>query len=75
MVNITLSVPEDLKSKLDKHPEFNWSEVARQAFREKLSKLEMLEQFSSKFKLSDKDLKELSDNINLAVSKRFMGAK
>ncbi len=75
MVNITLSVPEDLKSKLDKHPEFNWSEVARQAFREKLVKLEILEKFSSKFKLSEKDAKELADKINLAVSKKVMGAK
>ena len=72
MVNITLSVPTELKKSLDKHAEINWSEVARQAFKDKLSKLSLLEKFSSKFKLSDNDIKELSDKINLEVSKRFM---
>jgi len=74
MVNITLSVPTELKKSLDKHSEINWSEVARQAFKDKLSKLSLLEKFSSKFKLSDKDIEELSDKINLEVSKRFMGS-
>ncbi|MBU2634600.1 MAG: hypothetical protein KJ674_05145 [Nanoarchaeota archaeon] len=72
MVNLTLSVPNELKRSLDKHPEINWSEVARQAFREKMVKLDILEKFSSKFKLSDKDMKELSDKINSEVSKKFM---
>jgi len=72
MVNITLSVPTELKKSLDKHAEINWSEVARQAFKDKLSKLSLLEKFSSKFKLSDNDIKKLSDKINLEVSKKFM---
>ncbi len=72
MVNITLSVPAELKTSLDKHSEINWSEVARQAFKDKLSKLSILEKFSFKFKLSDKDIEELSNKINSEVSKRFM---
>ena len=75
MVNLTLSIPEELKKELDRHPEMNWSEVARQAFKEKVAKLEILEKFSSKFKLSEKDAKQLADKINLAVSKRFSEAK
>ena len=74
MVNITLSVPAELKTSLDKHSEINWSEVARQAFKDKLSKLSILEKFSFKFKLSDKDIEELSNKINSEVSKRFMGS-
>ena len=73
MVNITLSLPEELKKSLDKHSEINWSEVARQAFKDKLSKLEIMEKFSSKFKLSDKEIEELSNNINSKVSKKFIG--
>ena len=72
MVNITLSLPTELKKSLDKHSEINWSEVARQAFKDKLTKLSILEKFSSKFELSEKDIKELSDKINLEVSKKFM---
>ena len=39
MVSITLSVPEELKVEMDEHPELNWSEIARQAIREKLAVL------------------------------------
>jgi hypothetical protein len=72
MVNITLSVPVELKTSLDKHSEINWSEVARQAFKDKLVKLELMEKFSSKFKLSDKNIEKLSNKINLETSKKFM---
>ena len=43
MPNMTLSVSKELKDMMDKHPEINWSEVARQSFREKLTDLEFLE--------------------------------
>ena len=42
MVSITLAVPEELKKEMDKHPELNWSEVARSAIREKLVVLNKL---------------------------------
>jgi len=72
MVNVTLSVPNNIKKEMDRFPEMNWSEVARQAFKEKIVKLEVLEKFSSKFKLSDKDIEKLSNKINKEVSRRFM---
>ena len=31
MVTMTLSVPEELKERMETYPEINWSEVARQA--------------------------------------------
>ena len=36
MVSITLAVPEELKKEMDKHPELNWSEVAREEALKKL---------------------------------------
>jgi len=32
---MTLSVPEELHQKMMQHPEFKWSEIARQAFEKK----------------------------------------
>lgn len=55
MPNLTLAIPEDLKSIMDLHPEMNWSEVARQAFREKASQLEILNTIASKSKFTEKD--------------------
>ena len=43
MVNITMSVTEELHSKMQKHPEFKWSEVARQAIEEKINDANLLE--------------------------------
>jgi len=37
MVNMTLSIPEELHKKMQKHSEFKWSEIARKAFEEKVS--------------------------------------
>ena len=37
MVNITLSVSEDLKRGMDESKEINWAEVARAAIKNKIS--------------------------------------
>lgn len=71
MVNITLSVPKELKKIMDKHPEMNWSEVARQAFKEKVSQLELLDAIASKSKLTEKDAIELGRKIKKSLWKRY----
>ena len=73
MVNVTLSIPEDLKKTMDKHPEMNWSEVARQAFKERLSQLELLDALASKSKLTEKDALELGRKIKKSLWKRYKG--
>ena len=50
MVSITLSVPPDLKEEMDSHPEMNWSEVARQAIRQKMDVLRKVEEIERKAK-------------------------
>ncbi|MFW5946814.1 MAG: hypothetical protein ACOCTN_08115 [Candidatus Natronoplasma sp.] len=59
MPNMTLSVSKELKDMMDKHPEINWSEVARQSFREKLTDLEFLEEFKSRSELTEEEAIEL----------------
>lgn len=39
----TFSIPKKLKEKLDRFPEVNWPEVAKQILKNKLSKLERLQ--------------------------------
>ncbi len=43
MTNITMSITKELHSKMQKHPEFKWSEVARQAIEEKINDANLLE--------------------------------
>lgn len=37
MPNVTISVPDELKSEMDKYPEVSWSEVSRKAFTQYIS--------------------------------------
>ncbi|MAG22039.1 MAG: hypothetical protein CL943_01875 [Candidatus Diapherotrites archaeon] len=43
MVNVTLAMPEPLYKKMKSHPEFKWSEVARQAIEQKIQDAELLD--------------------------------
>ncbi len=73
MVNVTIAVPVELKYKLDKHPEINWSEVARQAWIAKLSnleKLQLLNELTKDVTVSDEDIERLSKLIKHGVAKR-----
>jgi len=77
MATITLSVPDELKAQMEKVEMINWSSVARLAFIEqlddfmKLQKLKQLKAFSSKLKLSDKDIEKLANKINQSVADEF----
>lgn len=42
MANVTISVPEELKKKMGQAKTVNWSEVAREAFEDKLKRRRML---------------------------------
>ena len=71
MTNITLSVSEDLKKKMDEFPEINWSEVARQAIKGKAAQLEFLKYFASKSKLTERDALDLGRKVNKGLAKRY----
>lgn len=71
MVSITLAVPPDLKVEMDKHPEFNWSEIARRAIRERLEFLKKLDAMFAKSKLTEEDTIGLGRKVNKAVAKKY----
>ncbi|MFB6100901.1 MAG: hypothetical protein ABEK16_06560 [Candidatus Nanohalobium sp.] len=64
MSNVTVSVGDELKRKMDEHPEMNWSEVARQAIKEKIDDLEVMDEIASRSELTEEDVEELSRKIN-----------
>ncbi len=72
MVSVTLAVPEEMKVEMDKHPEMNWSEIARQAIREKLIILKRMDKLLSRSKMTEKDALELGKKVNKAVAKKFL---
>ncbi|MEW6748690.1 MAG: hypothetical protein AB1295_03205 [Candidatus Micrarchaeota archaeon] len=70
MVNVTLTVPTDLKKRMDEFPEINWSEVARQAISRKIKELLIVRTITAKSKLTDADVKEIGDKIKIAIAER-----
>lgn len=73
MVTMTLAISVDLKQRMDSFPEMNWSEVARQAFTEKVNDLEFLKKFKSKSTMTEEDAVKLGRKVNTGLAKRFTG--
>jgi len=62
LVNITVTMSDEAKRLMDRMPEVNWSEVARQGIEEGLVKLELIkkiDKFLEDDKLSNKEISEL----------------
>ena len=70
MVNITLSVPEDMKKEMDQFEEMNWSAVARAAFKKRLALLKEFRKFTKDSELTQEEAIELGKRVNKASSKR-----
>ena len=70
MANITVSVDDDLKKRMENHPEINWSEVTRQAIEEKIESLEVMDELTSESELTESDVREIADRINESGRKR-----
>jgi len=70
MVSITLSVPEELKSEMDSHPEMNWSEIARQAIRNKIALLKKMDALVANSEFTDRDALDLGRKVNRSLNKR-----
>ena len=53
MANVTVSVSEELKKKMEQTSGVNWSEIAREAFEEAVKRKEMSEAASSMDRLRE----------------------
>jgi len=71
MTTLTLSVPEEMKKKMDSIPEMNWSEVARQAFMQKIEDVEFLRRFKEKSRLTEADAMRLGKEVSKEVSSKL----
>ena len=75
MPNMTLAIPADLKEKMDHFKEINWSEVARQAIRQKAILLEKMNQLLSKSRLSELEAETYGARIKKSVLKKHKKAE
>jgi len=72
MPNITLSVPEEMKREMDESKFINWSEVAREAIRERLAEVVLFKSIVAKSKLTEKDAIEIGNKISESLYRKYM---
>lgn len=70
MANLTLAIPDELKVKMNRFPEINWSEVARQAIAEKTQTLDQMQRLLGKSALREEETLSLGREIKRRVLKR-----
>ncbi len=71
MVNMTLSIPDDLYAAMRKHSEIKWSEVARKAFERKVRTLDVMDDLLAKSELTENDAERIGHKIKGDLRKRF----
>lgn len=72
-VNVTLSVPVELKKEMDSFKEINWSEVMRKTLSEKLRRLELmkkLDELTAGSKLDENDISRIANKVKEGIAKR-----
>ena len=71
MAHLTLSVPEQLYEEMRKHPEIKWSEVARTAISEYLSKLGAKSTSTEVLQMLSPESRMKLTNISSAEARKF----
>ena len=71
MVNITLSVSEQLYKKMKKHTELRWSDIARLAFEKKLLELDLIERLLKNSRLTERDAEIIGNRVKAQIRKRL----
>jgi len=51
MVTFTVSIPKDLKRKIDEHPEINWAEYLKKRFEQRIKELNKFEELKNSGKI------------------------
>ncbi|TFF95744.1 MAG: hypothetical protein EU547_07190 [Promethearchaeota archaeon] len=72
MVDITLSIPDDLKKEMEEFPEINWSVVIRSSIKQKLFDLKFLKSFTSESDITDEDAEKLGREVSDLLAKHYM---
>jgi len=73
MPNLTLSITDEMKDDMKKHPEVRWSNAVRVMIERKLRQFELAEKLSQKSRLTEKDVVALSTKVNNGMAEHARG--
>ncbi|MBS3127569.1 hypothetical protein J4410_00305 [Candidatus Woesearchaeota archaeon] len=68
--NMTVTVEEPLWKEMKKHHEIRWSAIMKDAAKEKLRALAILERYSKQSPLGEKEIKKISVELGKRISNR-----
>ncbi len=71
MVNMTLAISEALYKEMQLHLDIKWSEVARQAFEQKIRELHWMDKLVEKSELTEEDVNRIGHKVKGEILKRF----
>lgn len=74
MANITISVPKELKEKMNKFPEINWSRLACILLSQKIKRLELLKKLDEMLvdsTLTDEECIDLGKRLKKEIAKKY----
>ena len=71
MANLTLSLPNELKKMMENFPEINWSEVARDSIKKKITQLNFMKGFRIDSEISPEEALNLGREISELLLKRY----
>ena len=69
--NLTVTIDDSLWQEMKEHPEIRWSAVMKEAAKEKLKALIVLEKLAKRSKLTEKEIEEFAVKLGRKVSGRI----
>ncbi len=69
MANMTLSIEDDTKARMEKHKHIKWSSAVRSIIESRLDDLEEVERLAKKSRFTKSDANELTEKINASIRK------
>lgn len=69
MGNITLSISDETKKKMQKYPSVRWSNAVRVMIERKIHDFETTERLAKKMVLSEKDVEKISLKVNASMAR------
>ncbi len=72
MTEVVIKLPEDLKE-LESAPKIRWQLVVERRLKEELDELAALKRIIENSELTEEEAKELTEEVNRALAKRYKG--
>lgn len=73
MANMTLSISDKTKRRMEKHRHIKWSSAVRAIIEKRLDDLDEVEKLAQKSRLTQKDVDELTERVNADIRKHVKG--